>query len=166
MQLEVGRVDKAHGLHGEVIVTLLSNRPERLDTGSVLAHDGGEFTVETARPHQHRFIVKFRELSTREQAQEARSTMLYGEPIDDPDELWVHELIGQRVLDTQGAELGTIVSIEENPASDLLVLDNDGLVPLSFFVERLEDGALVVDPPVGLLDASEAVDARESSSSD
>jgi len=34
--LEVGRIIKPHGIRGEVIVDLVSNRPERLDPGSVL----------------------------------------------------------------------------------------------------------------------------------
>lgn len=39
--LEVGRIAKAHGLVGEVNVVLVSNRPERLDPGSVLHTDVG-----------------------------------------------------------------------------------------------------------------------------
>lgn len=163
MRLEVGRIDKAHGLTGDVVVTLISDRVERLDAGATLEHDAGLYTVEHARAHQHRFIVKFRELATREQAQNARGTMLYGEPIDDPDVLWVHDLISSRVVDTQGNGLGSVVAVEENPASDLLVLDNDGLVPLTFFVERLDDGTIVVDPPEGLLAPIDTTDTGPAS---
>ena len=35
MLLEVGRIHKAHGLEGEVIVGLVTNRTERLDPGTV-----------------------------------------------------------------------------------------------------------------------------------
>jgi 16S rRNA processing protein RimM len=47
--------------------------------------------------------------------------------------------------------LGTVAAVEANPASDLLVLDGGGLVPLTFLVTA-EPGRLVVDPPAGLLD--------------
>ena len=157
MRLEVGRIDKAHGVVGEVLVSLLTDRAERLDPGAELLHDGGRYTVERSRPHQHRFIVKFRELSSREQAQEARGATLYAEPIDDPDVLWVHDLIEQTVVDVGGATLGTVDAVEENPASDLLVLDTGDLVPLTFFVEQRDDGTIVVDPPDGLF---EPLDAR------
>jgi len=150
MRLEVGRIDKAHGVTGEVLVSLSTDRAERVDPGTELLHDGGVFTVDSSRPHQHRFIVKFRELATRDQAQEARGTVLYAEPIDDPEVLWVHDLIDQPVVDTTGSALGTVESVEENPASDLLVLDTGDLVPLTFLVEQREDGAIVVDPPDGL----------------
>lgn len=150
MRLEVGRIDKAHGVTGDVVVSLVTDRTERLDPGSELLHDGGVFTVESSRPHQHRFIVKFRELTGRDQAELARGTLLYGEPLDDPDVLWVHELVGRPVIDRAGAALGTVEAVEENPASDLLVLDTGDLVPLTFFVEQRDDGTIVVDPPEGL----------------
>lgn len=158
--LLVGRIDKAHGIRGEVIVTLLTNRLERVDTGSVLFTgtdeapdvDGLTLTVSGSRPHQHRFLVHFEGYRHRNEAEELRGTELWAEPIEDPDELWVHELVGAAVLDTDGAELGTIAAVESNPASDLLILGDDSIVPLTFFVERLDDGSVVVDPPAGLFD--------------
>ena len=56
------------------------------------------------------------------------------------------------VEDVTGAELGTVESVQANPASDLLVLDGGGLIPLRFVVD-LEPGVRVtVDVPDGLLD--------------
>lgn len=137
-------------MRGDVVVTLLTDRVERLDVGARLQHDGGELTVDASRPHQHRFLVTFAEINGREQADAARGTVLYGEPIDDPDVLWVHDLIDSPVVDTAGVSLGTVETIEENPASDLLVLDDGALIPLTFFVEHRSDGVIVVDPPEGL----------------
>jgi len=156
MRLEVGRIDKAHGVVGDVLVSLITDRVERLDPGARLEHENGEYVVESSRPHQHRFIVKFREITTREQAQEARGTTLYGSPIEDPDALWVHDLIGQAVVDVAGTALGTVEHVEENPASDLLALEDGGLIPLTFFVEQRADGTIVVDPPEGLFDPIDA----------
>jgi ribosomal 30S subunit maturation factor RimM len=65
----------------------------------------------------------------------------------------VHELIGALVRDQAGTELGTVGAVEANPASDLLVLEGGGLIPLRFVTERDEvSGTLVVDIPEGLLD--------------
>jgi hypothetical protein len=41
--------------------------------------------------------------------------------------------------------------VEANPASDILVLDDDQMVPLRFVVDR-QPGRLVIDPPEGLLE--------------
>ena len=82
--------------------------------------------------------------------------MLFGDPIEDPDTLWVHELIGANVVDVDGQALGTVESVLENPASDILVLPGEKFIPLTFYVERRDDGTIVVDLPVGLFDPIDA----------
>lgn len=149
--LEVGRVAKAHGLRGEVIVALSTDRTERLDPGTVLFCDDGELTVVTAQPHQRRWIVQFAGVESREAAEALHGLVLRAEPLDDPDALFVHELIGSEVVDEAGTVLGTVESVEQNPASNLLVLDGGALVPVRFITAR-EEHRLVVDVPQGLLD--------------
>jgi len=117
MRLEVGKIDKAHGVKGDVVVTLLSDRTERLDPGSVLFRDDGfELVVRASRPHQHRYIVQFEQIRGREQADDFRGTLLYGDAIEDPDVLWVHDLIGSPVVDMNDKPLGMVESVQENPA--------------------------------------------------
>ena len=145
-KLEVGRVVKPHGLNGEVIVELVTNRTERMTPGTVL----GGLEVVAARPHQHRWIVQFDGVASREAADELRGRVLTAEPLDDDSELWVHELVGSEVIDRSGTSHGLVTAVEANPASDLLVLEGGGLVPLTFVVEHGE-GRVVIDPPAGLL---------------
>lgn len=149
--LEVGRIDRAHGIRGELVVTLWTNRPERLDAGSALVADAGPLTVVEARPFQQRWIVRFAEVEDRNEAESLRGQLLRAEPIADPDELWVHELIGMKVCEVDGTERGRVEAVQANPASDLLALESGALVPLVFLVERSED-RLVVDVPDGLFD--------------
>jgi 16S rRNA processing protein RimM len=149
--LEVGHIAKAHGLKGEVIVDLSTDRVERLAPGTTLHTDHGTLTVEHSQPHQHRWIVAFRDVTDRESADALRGVVLRAEPIDDPDTLWIHELIGADVCDRAGRTLGEVSAVEANPASDLLVLDNGGLIPLRFVVEH-GPGRLVVDVPEGLFE--------------
>ena len=151
--LEVGRVVKAHGIKGEVIVDLVSNRPEqRLAPGFVLASDRGALEVLTATPHQGRWIVAFAGILDRNTAEGYRGVVLSAEPLEGDDgTLWVHELIGSEVFDLSGRSYGPVEAVEANPASDLLVLSGDRLVPLVFVRTRLP-GRVVIDPPAGLLD--------------
>ena len=149
--LEVGRVAKPHGLRGEVVVALTTNRPERVAKGTVLHTERGELTITASRPHQHRHIVRFAGIDTREAAEALHGLVLSAEPLEDPDALWVHELIGSVVVDQHGIEHGPVISVEVNPASDLLVLDGGGLVPLTFVVDQT-DGRITVDVPDGLFD--------------
>jgi 16S rRNA processing protein RimM len=154
--LEVGFVAKAHGLRGQVVVELVSNRAERMAPGAVLFDPSGralEIVSASASPSagRDRWIVGFAGVSDREGADGLRGTTLLGEPITDPDVLWVHDLLGVTVVDQRGTMIGTVVAVEANPASDLLVLDGGGLVPLRFVTARAE-GSLTVDIPDGLLD--------------
>ena len=150
--LEVGRVKKAHGLRGEVIVSLITDRFERVAPGALLVSGDRTLEVETSRPHQKHFIVSFVGVLSREDAEALQGSTLHAEPLDDPDELWVHELIGAPVQLVDGAAVGVVDAVQANPASDLLVLDSGALVPVLFVVERRDDGTVVIDPPAGLLD--------------
>ena len=153
--LEVGRITRAHGIKGEVLVHLTGDRRERVTPGAVLTtRDGRALTVRSSSPHQGKWIVAFEGVADRTTAEALHGTPLFGEPIDDPDTLFVHELIGSTVVDaTSGDELGVVASVEANPASDLLVLRGSGaLVPVRFVVDRDADGRLRVELPEGLLD--------------
>ena len=152
--LAVGRVTKAHGLRGEVVVQLWTDLTERLAPGAVLITARRTLTVEYARPFQDRWIVQFQGISDRTEAEGLRGLELEAEPVDAaPGTLWVHELIGASVSDSAGCALGVVAAVEANPASDLLVLEGGGLIPIRFVTEHdTAANALVVDIPEGLLD--------------
>ena len=153
--LEVGRIAKAHGIKGEVLVALTGDRTERVAPGAVLRTAGGrDLGVRTASSHQGKWIVAFEGVPTRTDAEALHGQALFAEPLEDPDALFVHDLIGSTVVDAaSGAEVGVVEAVEANPASDLLVLRGSGaLIPVRFVVDRDADGRLRVDLPEGLLD--------------
>jgi 16S rRNA processing protein RimM len=149
--LEVGWVVRPHGLRGEVVVDLVTDLVERVAPGARLHTAAGTLGVIASRPHQGRFIVSFTGVSDRSGAEALVGTVLSAESVDDPDALWVHELIGSRVRDVDGTERGAVVSVLANPAHDQLVLDSGALVP-TVFVVSCTDGVTVIDPPAGLFD--------------
>ena len=162
-RLEVGRIVKAHGIRGEVVVEAVSNRPERFATGAVMYDGDLALPIRRATPQggpdpagrmsRPRWIVSFDGIDDRNTAERLRGTVLSGDPLDhgdDDDVLWVHELVGCDMLDVAGRVLGRVAAVEANPASDLLVLESGHLVPMVFVVEA-GAGRVVVDPPDGLL---------------
>lgn len=153
MLLEVGRITKPHGVRGEVLVALSSDRISRLDAGSVLVTDRGPLTVVSASRHHDRWIVQFDGFTDRDQVEGWRGVTLSAEPIedDDDDALWVYELIGSHVVLVDGTPVGTVASVQSNPASDLLVLDSGPLVPVVFVTDHAA-GRVTIDPPEGLLE--------------
>jgi 16S rRNA processing protein RimM len=132
-------------------VRLTTDRTERLAAGAVLSSSAGDLEVVRATPSGDRWIVSFAGVGDREGAEALRDVILKAEPIADPKALWVHELHGSEVIDVSGRHLGVVTAVEANPASDLLVLDGRGLVPLRFVVEH-GPGRVVVDVPAGLLE--------------
>ncbi|MBK9178933.1 MAG: ribosome maturation factor RimM [Acidimicrobiales bacterium] len=138
-------------MRGEVIVELVTDRVERLAPGSRLRAGDAVVVVEAARPHQRRWIVSFEGVATRTGAEALHGTVLRAEPLDDPAELWVHELVGAEVVEVDGRSRGRVTALQANPASDLLVLDTGALVPVRFVVDHAP-GRVVVEVPPGLFE--------------
>jgi 16S rRNA processing protein RimM len=166
----VGLVAKVHGLRGELAVDVRTDSPEeRFAPGSVLVsrrtgRPDGTLTVESARPHSGRLLVRFVEVPDRTAAEEMRGArLLIGVgslvPAEDPEEFHAHQLEGLRAELADGEPLGTVREIVHGPGGDLLVVAREGradlLVP---FVREivptvdLEGGRVVLTPPEGLLD--------------
>ena len=150
--LEVGHIRRAHGLRGEVFVQLISDSDQRVAPGAELFAGDETLVVESSRVASNgRRVVKFAQIADRTTAETYANRLLRGRPLDDPDALWVHELIGRRVVEVDGTERGECVSVIANPAADLLELDTGALVPSNFVVSNAE-GLIVVDTPEGLFD--------------
>lgn len=152
MLLEIGRITKSHGVHGDVLVALITDRSERLDPGSVLQTDRGPLTVLRSSKHNDRWIVTFDSIVGRDAADTWRGVVLRAEAIEDPDTLFVHQLVGSRVIDAHDVDRGTVEAVQANPASDLLVMDTGALVPLRFVVDGPTDGVIRIDAPDGLFE--------------
>ena len=122
-----GASTKPHGLRGEVVVELTTDRVERLAPGTVLGTDGDDLVVASSRPHQDRWIVAFDGVDGREAADAApRAPRCCADAARRP-----RRAVGARagrleVVETVGGEpvRHRASSVVANPASDLLVLDS------------------------------------------
>jgi 16S rRNA processing protein RimM len=152
LTLEVGRVRRAVGLKGQVVVRFFTDRPERRAPGTVFETSAGvrAVLVSASKRPDGDWTVVF-EGATDKDAAEALRGPLFAEPIEDPDELWVHELVGAVVVDGDGIERGRVKEVHDGVAADLLVLDTGHLVPVNFVVAH-EPGKVEVDVPEGLFD--------------
>jgi 16S rRNA processing protein RimM len=164
----VGRIVRAHGVHGEVAVQVRTDDPDRrLAVGARLATDPSErgpLQVTAARWHSGRMLMRFAGLADRAGAEALRGTMLVvdvdeTERPDDPDEFYDHQLVGLRAITTDGAALGVVCDVLHLPGQNLLAITRTGgsevLVP--FVAALIPDVDLArrtvtVQPPPGLLD--------------
>lgn len=173
MELVVGRVVKSHGVRGELVVDVRTDSPgERFAPGTRLVGRTGrgsstadrDVTIEAARNHSGRLLVRLEGVGDRDTADGLRGMLLLvdsgslPEP-EDPDEFHDHQLVGLQVFDTSGAQLGEVIEIVHTPAGELLSIrladGSDTLVP--FVTEMVPEvdlagGRCVVDPPEGLLE--------------
>jgi 16S rRNA processing protein RimM len=154
--LEVGHVARPHGIRGDVWVALSTDRTERVAPGARLWGAGRWWTVTSSSAAGDRWRVRFEGIADRAGAEALARTALYAEPIDDPDALWVHELIGAAVVEVGGTPRGRCVAVLANPAADLLELESGALVPITFVVSA-GDGVITIDPPDGLFELFDLV---------
>ena len=152
--LEVGRIHRSHGLAGELVVDLITNRVERVAAGTVLfaGPQRTALTIVSSRPQNAKHLVRFEGVNSREASDLLRGLALYAPPIDDPEELWIHELIGKHVVDQHGVDHGPVEAVEVVPLSDLVVLESGGMIPMAFVRGVGPDGRVEVEIPPGLLD--------------
>jgi len=166
----IGRVVKAHGIRGEVVVQPLSDVPGRFDVGTEVVVGDTPRTIAGSRPHQGRLLLAFDEVRDRNAAERLRGAAILGPPLDleDSETYYAHELVGMEVRHVDGRRLGTVTALIELPESagyDLLEVTRDGdswLLPAAEeFVEVVADDAgslaLVIDPPDGLIDGEPEV---------
>lgn len=171
MELVVGRVAKAHGITGELVVDVRTDDPdERFAPGNRLhlkpSRGGGgrDVVVETARPHGARLLVRLAGVSDRNAADALRGNLFVVDTadlpeIDDPDEFYDHQLEGLSVRTVDGRALGTVAEVLHTAGGELLAVRGpEGAEVLVPFVGAivtsvsLADGVVEIDPPDGLLD--------------
>jgi 16S rRNA processing protein RimM len=161
--LRVGRVSGAVGTRGELKFALSRVGEDALAVGTrlQLAQNGAvaTHTVSSLRSAAHGLVVKLEEVDDRNAAERmigAEVSMERAAIELAPGEYLDADLIGLRMLDRSGHELGTVAGVEHYPAQDCLVLEGSGkLVPLvAAFVQKidLEGRTIVVDLPEGLLE--------------
>jgi 16S rRNA processing protein RimM len=172
----VGRVRKAHGIRGEVVVEPITDAPDavfasgrRVFAGTAsgdLAPNRTELHVGSSRPFNEGFLIGFAEVSDRDTAEtwRGRYLLLPTEELPPPsdDEVYVHELPGMRVELENGEVVGTVDGTYELPQG--LALDvrrappREGETVLILYDERtiasVDKAArrIVVTPPEGLLE--------------
>lgn len=168
----VGRVRRAHGVRGEVVVQLLTDAPDaifapgaRVFAGNArgeIGPDPPQLHVEGARPFNDGLLVTFEEIADRTAADLWRDRYLLVptgelEPPGD-DEVWLHDLVGLQVQHVDGTVIGTVAGYYELAHGLLLEIQRASdtvLLPYrDEFVTAVDvgEGRLVIDPPEGLFD--------------
>src|SRR5215471_18034643 len=166
----VGRIARAHGIRGQVIVNPETDFPdERFQAGAELFIQRGgavePITVTTVRFHRERPVIGIAGVETMNEA-EALAGFELRVPVDrlvalPPDTFYRHDLVGCQVTTRSGRAVGLVRDVEGSIEGSRLVVDAPGgevLIPLVAVICTEVDPAskrIVIDPPEGLLEVNE-----------
>jgi 16S rRNA processing protein RimM len=172
VELVVGRVVKAHGVSGELVVEVRTDDPDdRFVVGAMLtgkppkSSTGRKYTIESAREHSGRLLLRLHGIGDRDAADAMRGVVFVIDsadlpPIEDPDEFYDHQLEGLCVRTVGGQDVGTVTEVLHTPAGELLAIrraEGEGEVLVPFVAAivpsvSLADKVIEIDPPEGLLE--------------
>lgn len=166
----VGRVARAHGRRGEVIVDPETDFPEaRFQVGNavfaIVGERSVEFRVASARFHRGRAVLGFESVATIDEAERLAGAELHvPESMLTPlpqDTFYVHDLVGCDVRTLDGTPVGTVTEIQRAVGVSRLIIGaarGEIDVPLvDAICVRVDTSSrsIVIDPPEGLLELNQ-----------
>jgi 16S rRNA processing protein RimM len=164
-RIHVATIGAPHGVRGEVRVKPLTDDPLALKKYGPLESEDGKrtFSILSARMQGEMAIVKFDGITDRDVAATLTHTKLYvpRERLPEPKagEYYASDLVGLRVEDESGVEIGSVLGVVNFGAGDLIEISRAGRdsVHIPFFENfvpkiDLDGGRIVITPPDGLLD--------------
>ncbi len=165
-RITVGQITRVRGLKGEVVVVPLTDDPSRfLQLQTVIVTKEEEtrrFAIEGVRQFRGKVLLKLKEVDTPEQAQELVGGFLEIERerlVRLPEgRYFVFDIVGLKVVTTQGQVIGKIKEVVSLPANDLYVVEAKGReydIPAIKSVVKKIDLAkreMIIELAPGLLD--------------
>lgn len=163
--LVVGRISRAHGVHGNLVMAIITDYPERLVPGrEIYLGDGHDaFTIEMIQRHQKDLLLRLEGITSRDEAELLRGVLVYLHITDaiplEEGEYFLYQLHGISVYTDDGLLLGTFSGYLETGANDVYIIEAaDGreiLLPaISDVIKEvdLKAGKMTVHLIDGLLD--------------
>ncbi|AMK10529.1 MAG: ribosome maturation factor RimM [Pseudodesulfovibrio sp.] len=166
--IPVGGVVKAHGIRGEFGIRSYADSPALFDAVPALFLSDGKgrprpIEIASWRPHKELILMTSPQVTDRDQAEALRGRELLVREQDLPEledgELYLHELIGCRVVLTDGSPVGELTGFYETGEQDTWVIVNEAgveillpAVPEFVLDVDLDSETIVIEPPEGLLD--------------
>lgn len=136
--LVIGFLRRPHGVHGEIVMEVHTDFPERIkpETGVFVGDVYKRLTIAGTRFHNEGMIIKFKDINTPEEAGQYRNQSVYVKTADRPvlpdGQYYHHELIGFSVINEDKRIIGTLTEIMQTGANDVYV------------VKRIEGGELLI----------------------
>ena len=164
--IDVGYIAGAHGVHGEVKLKLFNAESTLLEEQADLTikkKDGAleDLTIEHWRVGSKCFLVRFRSIKNRRQAESLKGTTVILKLADsflEDEEVYLETMRGFEVEDEIHGSLGVITSFMYTNVDILVIKNRDGdetLIPLLEETLRdvfAEEERIIVRTPEGLIE--------------
>lgn len=138
----VGKVVGVFGIDGRVKVESMTSFEERFDVGQKLWIGESEYKITWSSWHKGQARIKLSGVSTPEGAESLRGCLLCvpaeDRPELDEDEFYTADLIGMRVVDQNGRELGRLDEVLDYPAHEILVVGEIMIPAIKEFVKMID----------------------------
>lgn len=162
-RVSLGKLTGVFGVRGEIKFLPTALGEHAFAAGKVVAMGSGpgarELRCASVRRHHERLLLAFEGIITPESAREIVGGELFGEAGEiklAPGEFLDAELVGMRLVDTTGLEIGIVVAVQHFPAQDCLVVGTQrALVPMvKAFIKHIDrtERTIATELPEGLLD--------------
>lgn len=164
----LGVIGAAHGIKGEVRIKAFTGDPLAIaDYGPLTDEKGRRFEIAEIRPAKEVVVARLKGITSREAAESLNGVNLLVSrdkipAPEDEDEFLQADLIGCAVVGPDGVVLGTVTTVANYGAGDLLdILLPDGrsvLMPFTkAFAPRIDIAARRIEavPPEGLFEADD-----------
>ena len=153
-QVTLAAIAGAHGISGEVRLKLFSEGLDSLSRHKRLLAGDRALTLSAIRAGSGGAIARFDEIGDRTAAEALRGQLLTvpraALPPLEAGEYYHADLIGLSCVDADGAVLGTVVTVENFGAGDLLEIERPNgkraLIPFREGIADLEGDRIVADP--------------------
>lgn len=153
-RIALAAVAGAHGIKGEVRLKLFSENAESLARHPFLIVGGVEQRVLSVRDGGKTAVAQFEGIGDRNAAEALRGLLVEVDrdalpPLED-GEYYHADIVGLPCFDRAGAEVGSVVAVENFGAGDLLEVETRqgrrSLIPFRDGIAELEGGRVVLDP--------------------
>lgn len=123
--LEAGQIVNTHGVRGEIKIMPWADSPEFLLKFKTLYIGGRGFRVQSARVHKNMVLAKMEGVDDVNDAMSLKNKTVC---IDRGDvrlpkgHFFISDIIGARVVDENGGEIGVLADVLEMPAQNIYVV--------------------------------------------
>ncbi|MBW2622233.1 MAG: 16S rRNA processing protein RimM [Deltaproteobacteria bacterium] len=163
----IGRVTRTHGVHGEVRVHPYTDEADSLKQYDRLYFQVPNevrkiYRIDAFRPHKNLALLKINGVYGLEAAQRflGADVLIKRDwmPPLEPDEYYWTDLVGLKIIDHEGRDLGVVKRLQSTGADDLLVFERDQeeyYLPFREEIIRsvdLDAGYISASPPPGLFE--------------